>query len=128
MRWPLIPLALALSAALLGVESASAQIPNDRFSANRFSPAPGAGNYIMVDGAVVGGHLTPSLGVFVDYAHRPFVLFTAECTDPDAEDCEIVESEKDIVSYQLTFSPMATLTLWQRLQIGLIVPLVQTSG
>jgi len=128
MRWHLIPLALALSVVPFGVGSASAQIPNDRFSANRFNPAPGSGNYLMVDGALVGGHLTPSVGLVVDYSHRPFVLFTAECADADDEDCDIVESERDIVAYQLTFSPMATLTLWQRLQIGLVVPLVQTNG
>jgi hypothetical protein len=82
----------------------------------------------MVDGALVSGHLTPSAGLFIDYAHRPFVIFTATCAGGDTEDCEVEESEKDIVSYQLTFSPMVTLSLWTRLQLALVVPLVQTSG
>jgi hypothetical protein len=129
MRWPVIVLALAWSASLSSATGASAQaIPNDRFSANRFAPAPGGDNYVMVDGAIVGGHLTPSAGLFVDYSHRPFVLFTASCAGGDPDDCDVEESERDIVKYQLTFSPMATLALWQRLQIGLVVPLVQTSG
>ncbi len=132
MRRPTRPSALLSFVLLCAASSAVAQgapsTPNDRFSANRFTPAPGAGNYIMVDGAVVGGHLTPTLGLFVDYAHRPFVLFTATCSGSDPEDCEIDDAEKEIVSYQLTFSPMATLSLWQRLQLGLVVPLVATSG
>jgi hypothetical protein len=129
MRWHVIALALAWSAAFGGASNASAQtIPNDRFSANRFTPAPGGDNFIMVDGAIVGGHLTPSAGLFVDYAHRPFVLFTATCAGGDPDDCEVEESERDIVRYQLTFNAMATLALWQRLQLGLVVPLVLTSG
>src|SRR5688572_14695135 len=119
MRWHVIVLALAWSAVLNSPEGASAQaIPNDRFSANRFTPAPGGDNYLMVDGAIVGGHLTPSAGLFVDYAHRPFVLFTATCEGGDTDECEVEESERDIVRYQLTFNAMATLALWQRLQIG----------
>src|SRR5262249_35863441 len=93
-----------------GVEAQS--IPNDRFSANRFSPAPGAGNYVMVDGAVVAGHVAPTAGVFVDYAHRPFVLFTATCKNGDTNDCQVEKADKEIVSYQLTFSALATLSLW----------------
>jgi OmpA-OmpF porin, OOP family len=103
-------------------------VPNDSFSANRFTPAPGAGNYIMVDGAVVAGHLAPTAGLFIDYAHRPFVLFTATCKDGDTDDCEVEKADVEIVSYQLTFSAMATLSLWQRLQLGLVVPAVLTSG
>lgn len=129
MRRHFLSLALVSSVALgSAIEAAAQSIPNDRFSADRFTPAPGAGNYVMVDGAIVGGHLTPSVGVIVDYSHRPFVLFTATCAGGDADDCEIEESEQDIVKYQLTFTPMATLSLWQRLQLGLVVPLVQTSG
>jgi OmpA-OmpF porin, OOP family len=129
MRWPVIALTLVSSALLSSATGASAQaIPNDSFSANRFTPAPGGDNFVMVDGAIVGGHLTPSAGVFVDYAHRPFVLFTATCAGGDPDDCEVEESERDIVRYQLTFNAMATLALWQRLQLGLVVPLVLTSG
>jgi OmpA-OmpF porin, OOP family len=111
-----------------GSAALAQSVPNDRFSANRFTPAPGAGNYIMVDGAVVAGHLTPTAGLFVDYAHRPFVLFTASCKDGDTDDCQIEEADREIVSYQLTFSAMATLSISQRLQLGLVVPAVLTSG
>ena len=120
--------ACSLFCAAYAGTTAAQSIPNDRFSASRFTPAPGAGNYLMVDGAVVSGHVVPTAGLFIDYAHRPFVLFTATCAGGDADDCEVVEADKEIVSYQLTFSAMATLSLWQRLQLGLVVPVVLTSG
>src|SRR5262245_54828176 len=108
---------------------ASAQkIPNDRFAANRFTPAPGGGNYIMVDGSSVAGHLAPTLGLFVDYAHRPFVVFTATCRNGDEDNCELDEAAKEIISYQVTFNAMATLSLWQRLQIGLVLPAALIKG
>ena len=124
--WVVATLAAAIS---FQSQSAAAQeIATDEFSTNRFNPAPGPGNYFMVDGAAVGGHLTPSIGLFIDYAHRPFSLFDASCDPNDDSDCEVGDSSIDIVKYQLTFTPMATLTLFNRLQIGLAVPLVQSSG
>src|SRR5262245_49130681 len=120
--------ALLLGCTLVANTVAAQSVPKDSFSANRFAPAPGAGNYIMVDGAVVAGHVAPTAGLFIDYAHRPFVLFTATCKNGDTDDCEVEEADKEIVSYMLTFSAMATISLWQRLQLGLLVPAIQTSG
>jgi OOP family OmpA-OmpF porin len=129
MRWNLIFGRLSLLLTLGAVTAAHAQtIPNDKFSANRFTPAPGAGNYLMVDGAVVGGHMTPSAGLFVDFAHRPFALYAATCTGGDPSKCKVQDSRINIVSYQLAFDAMGTLTLWQRLQLGLVVPIIATSG
>ncbi len=117
------------AAFLLGTASGFAQeIPNDQFSANRFVPAPGAGNYIVVDGAAVGGHLTPSLGILIDYAHRPFVLYSSICPGGDLDACEVQSSEKNLLAYQLATNLMGTLTLWQRLQLGLTMPFVLTDG
>ncbi len=129
MRGNLILGVLSLLGALGASVQANAQsIPNDRFSANRFTPAPGPGNYIMVDGAVIGGHLTPSAGLFIDFAHRPFALYTATCSGGDPNKCSVKQSKVNIVSYQLAFDAMGTLTLWQRLQLGLVVPIIATSG
>jgi OOP family OmpA-OmpF porin len=129
MRWNLILGVLSLSLWLGPAARLDAQtIPNDRFSANRFTPAPGAGNYVMVDGALVAGDQTPSAGLFVDYAHRPFVLFTATCTNGNADKCSVKDSRVAIVAYQLAFDAMTTFTLWQRLQLGLVIPVIGTSG
>jgi OOP family OmpA-OmpF porin len=129
MRRNLILAALSFVLSLGVTAAAFAQtVPHDRFATNRFSPAPGANNYLAVDGAVVGGHLTPSVGVLVDYAYRPFSLFAAKCPNGDTGNCEVESSKIDIVSYSLTFNAMASLTLWQRLQLGLVVPVVGTAG
>jgi outer membrane protein OmpA-like peptidoglycan-associated protein len=122
----LIVSALMLLATASGAGAQS--IPNDEFSTNRFFPAPGPGNYIQVDGAAVGGHVAPSVRVLVDYAHRPFVLFDASCAGGDLDECEVEDSETKIIAYQLTTNIMGTLTLWQRLQLGLTIPLVRISG
>jgi OmpA-OmpF porin, OOP family len=108
--------------------TAAQGIPNETFAASRFTPAVGAGNYLMVDGTVVGRHLKPTAGLLIDYAHEPFVLRTAECETADGDDCELEDTKVDIISYQLTFSAMASLSLWQRLQIGLLVPVIATAG
>jgi hypothetical protein len=103
-------------------------IPNDRFSVNHYVPAIGPGNYLQVDGAAVGGHLTPSLEIAIDYAHRPFVLYSATCPDGNTMKCELDKSRKDIIGQQLTINLAGTLALVNRVQLGLIVPLVYTNG
>jgi outer membrane protein OmpA-like peptidoglycan-associated protein len=128
MRRTLASIACVVALLAFGGSAFAQAIPNDRFSANRFSPAPGAGNYLMVDGGTVGGHLTPSFGLLVDYAHRPLVLFDSSCPGNDTDNCEVTDSEKELISYALTTNLMATLTLWQRLQLGLLMPFVLTDG
>lgn len=102
--------------------------PREEFSVNRFAPAAGSGNYLMVDGGAVGGNMGIAAGLLVDYAHRPFVLFTATCTDNDTDDCELEEAEKAIVSYQVTSNVMASITFANAVQIGLVLPVVGTGG
>ena len=133
MRWNasyflVLSLLVGLLVSSFASTGTAQEIPNDQFSADRFTPAPGPDNYMVVDGAVVGGHVTPSAGLVVDYAHRPFVLFAATCPGGDETDCEVEESEIDIVKYEITGSLMGTLSLFQRLQIGLLVPVTASSG
>ncbi|MEY4579885.1 MAG: hypothetical protein RL701_4588 [Pseudomonadota bacterium] len=103
-------------------------VPNDHFSVNHYVPAIGPGNYLQVDGAAIGKHLAPSAEVWLDYAHRPFVLYTATCADNNPDDCTLDKSRKDIIGNQLTINLAGTIALWGRLQIGLVVPLVYTHG
>jgi hypothetical protein len=103
-------------------------IPNDHFSVNHYTPAIGPGNYLQVDGAAVGGHLTPSFEIQVDYAHRPFVLYGASCSNGNTTNCSLEKGQVDIIGQQLTTNLAGTLALWNRLQLGLIVPLVYTHG
>jgi len=107
---------------------AAQSVSTDRFAVNRFVPAVGAGNYIQVDGAAVGGHLSPTVELVVDYAHRPFVLYTAECDGTMIEDCDLAGGDAEIVQYQLTTTVSGSISLANRVQIGLSVPLVYTNG
>ncbi|HEY2734383.1 MAG TPA: hypothetical protein VGI70_10385, partial [Polyangiales bacterium] len=103
-------------------------IPNDHFSVNHYTPAIGPGNYLQVDGAAVGGHLTPSFEIDADYAHRPFVLYSATCPNGNTEKCSLSKSRVNIIGQQLTTNLATTISLVNRVQIGLIVPLVYTNG
>jgi hypothetical protein len=83
-----------------GVASAQEEpVRTGEFSVSRFTPAPGAGNYIMADGAYVSGHLLPSAGIMLDWAYRPFTLFKAVCQDEAESNCEVTESEAHIVRF-----------------------------
>jgi OmpA-OmpF porin, OOP family len=123
---------LVLGCVVVGIasqaERAAAQVPTQHVSTNRFVPALGPANYLQLDGAVVGGHMTPSAEVVVDYAHRPFVIYDASCAGGDPDDCEVNDSERDIVAMQLAAYFGGTLTMWQRVQFGLALPFVYTDG
>ncbi|NOY91279.1 MAG: OmpA family protein [Deltaproteobacteria bacterium] len=120
----------SFSLLLTGPSEAAAQtgVPTQRFSVNLFNPAPGPGNYLAVDGAQVGGHLTASAGLVIDYAQQPFVLYRATCTDDTMANCETNGVESELVRYSLTGHVLASLALFDRLQIGLDVPVALTDG
>lgn len=123
--------ALGLVAALVGSYSleANAQgVPLERFNVQRFAPAPGPGNYLQVDGAQVRGHLAPTVGLTVDYGHQPFVLFNASCADETETSCEVDGERAELVSYQLQLNLHGALVLFERLQVGLNLPLILSSG
>jgi hypothetical protein len=103
-------------------------VPNDHFSVNHYSPAIGPGNYLSIDGAAVAAHMTPSAEVWLDYAHRPFVLYTASCPNSNTSKCELEKSARNIIGNQLTIDLAGTLALGDRLQLGLAVPVVYTHG
>lgn len=120
-------------AALLGLiltpAAALAQddVPLGEFNVMRFSPAPGPMNYFMVEGAQTPGHLSGSAGLVIDYAHQPFMLWNANCA-PDGTDCEVDGERAALVEYVAAAHITGTFTLFDRLQLGLVVPLVLTSG
>lgn len=121
--------ALILAARGIAPGAGRAQgVRQDSFAIQRFVPAPGGANYLMVDGAAVGNHMASTVGLLVDYAHRPFVLRTASCAGGNTDDCRLEETKVDIVSYQLTFDAMASLALFSRLQLGLVLPVIASAG
>lgn len=106
-------------------QAAAQDTTTDEFSTLRFTPAVGAGNYAMVDGALVTGRGALSGLVLLDYAHRPFVIFEADCS---GEDCSLDGKSYDIVAYQLTANVGGAITFADRFQVGLLVPIVASSG
>jgi len=124
----LLHAAVAVAVTLFVTSSASAQVPLDRFSVNRFTPAPGAGNYLTTDGALVMGHTVPSFGVTLDYGHRLFELKDVSCTDPSETNCEVDGTNTELVSFMAQANLWGAITLFDRLQVGLVLPLALTGG
>lgn len=121
-------IALALVLALPSLGMAQTTVPLDRFNVNLFSPAIGPNNYLEVDGARIDSHLTPAAGLFIDYAHEPFVLFDASCTDDSMTNCDVDDVNTELVSWLLTGNIWGSLTLFNRVQVGLVVPVSFGSG
>ena len=119
-------LALALP---LATSSASAQetIATGEPSANRFYAAPGRG-FLMVDGSDVTGETQPYFGVMFDYSHRPMTLDDVRITtwDPDSGQPRPPQrnDELDIVGGMSTLQLTGAIALFNRLQIGLNLPIV----
>ena len=111
-----------------GVAQAQEEIRLQRFSAQRFAPAPGPGNYLQVDGAHLLGHLSPGAGLTIDYAHQPLVLFDASCTDATETNCDVEGTHTEFVSYLLQFNLYGSIVLVDRIQIGLNLPLLLSNG
>lgn len=124
-----IALAAALFWALASTAAAQDPIPpTETFSVMRFTPVPGGGNYLSVDGARVRGHLAPSVGLTLDYAHEPFTLYTAQCAAGDPTDCEVTGTEAQLVEYAFTASLLGAINLIDRIQIGLVLPFALSHG
>ncbi len=121
-----LPVALLL---LLVAPSANAQTaPRDPVSAQNFVPAPGRGNYLMVEGAQTAGHVTPAIGLWLDYAHQPFVLHTATCAATDPTNCEVQDTRAVLAQYIATANLTAAMALFERLQIGFVLPFSFSDG
>ena len=82
-----------------------------------FRPATGTWNGINVDGARVAEHLEFVPSLYLSYANKPLV----ERNDDD----EIVRM---LVEHMGTLNVMGTLGLWNRLEIGLDIPVHYVDG
>jgi hypothetical protein len=122
----LVCAALLATLAPSGVR-AQDEVPRGDFSVLRYTPAVGPRNYFMVEGASTPGHLQGSAGLVLDYAHRPFVLWNAECA-PGGSDCEITDERARLVRGVGVAHVTGSLALFDRLQIGLVLPLALMRG
>jgi hypothetical protein len=121
-----------LAAGLSFTATAAAQddpVPLGEFSALRFVPAAGNHNFLMTDGARVEGHLVPWVGLVLDYANRPFVIYDATCPvdDPMMLNCDIEGESVALIEYAFVAHVLGALPISNRVQINLDVPLAYSS-
>ncbi len=119
-----LPRVLALLFFTLSITLASplrAQAPRlGEPSATRFYASPGRG-FLMVDDAAVSGELSPSLDLMIDYAHRPMTLDNVRALTVGGAPRQ---DELDVVGGMTTLQLTGALALFDRVQIGLNVPIV----
>jgi len=118
---PSLTLALLCSVTLSAFAQAA---PLENFSVHRFTPAPGAENYLSVDGAATPGDMAISAGMLLDYAHRPLALYEVSGTAPDYE----LGDATNVVKMLFTAHLVGAITIANRVQIGLNLPIAYTSG
>jgi outer membrane protein OmpA-like peptidoglycan-associated protein len=103
-------LAVAVCAAALPFRSIA--LAQAGFSLDRFQPAEHGSDWFAGESLDLRGELRPSLGLTLDWAHKPLVLY-------DAQGDEIAA----IVSDQLYAHVGGALVLWDRVRLGLNVPI-----
>ncbi|WP_158501810.1 Ig-like domain-containing protein [Vitiosangium sp. GDMCC 1.1324] len=111
---------------LLGVLSApaaDAQAPtpsplSQSIDVQRYKPGPGATDILGVHGAKVDGHLGWHLGASINYASNPLGFL-----DPRQND--FIYS---IVAHQVTLDLMGSISLWNRFELGVALPLTYQSS
>lgn len=95
-------------------------------SAYRFYRAPGQGSFIGIDSPDVDGELVPSADVLFDYAYRPFALDDYDCLTYTTDTC--TGRELDVVEHAAVLQLTGALALFDRVQIGVNVPIVLTTA
>lgn len=102
---------------------------NPNVDVQQFRPAPGPNNFLTVHGARVDGMPGFSVGGYINYGWRPFVIFSASCTPPESmTNCTPTEVRSRPVEHMGTLNALGTVTLFRRLQIGLDLPLHLQAG
>lgn len=120
----------AIVAVTATASSAAAQDKaiEDEFSIQRFQPAPGPNNYFTARGARVEGDMAWSAGLFANYAFEPFVVKSCE-SETNCDDANAVQGDDvKVVENMITADLMGSLTLIDRLQLGLRLPVVFNDG
>ncbi|MFO0678402.1 MAG: OmpA family protein [Polyangiaceae bacterium] len=83
------------------------------FSLNRFEPSERRSDWFANESLDLRGNLRPAFGVVADGMYRPLVLYNANG--------DIVSS---IVRNRITIHPGASINLWDRVRVGLSLPII----
>jgi outer membrane protein OmpA-like peptidoglycan-associated protein len=105
-------LAFAAAIAVVGTFEGSASAQSTGLALDRFDPAPAGDRMFGVPSPYAAGDLTPHLMLLGDYAHNPLVL---RSTSSD-------QSLGAVVSSQLFLHLSGSLSLWNRLNVNVDVP------
>lgn len=112
--------ATVAGATLLAAPAAAQGVRLEEPSANRFYASPGGG-FMMVDGSDVSGEVQPYFGAMLDYSHRPMTLDNVAALTVGGEPRN---DDLDVVGGMTTLQISGALALFDRVQIGLNVPIV----
>ncbi|HZI10003.1 MAG TPA: thrombospondin type 3 repeat-containing protein, partial [Myxococcus sp.] len=102
---------------VLAAPAADAQAPassplSQSIDVQRYKPGPGATDLLGVHGARVDGHLGWHLGASLNYASNPLNFY-----DPRQDDFVY-----GLVAHQMTLDLMGSLSLWERFELGVALP------
>jgi OOP family OmpA-OmpF porin len=111
MRW--VAVGLAVCSALVAFERSASCQTLQSFALDRYEPTPAGDRFFAVEGADLGGHVTPRLQLLGDYAYRPLVLYRNDGDDRVGS----------LVSNQLFLHLGLSLGLWDRLLLSVNLPL-----
>jgi uncharacterized repeat protein (TIGR01451 family) len=105
-------------AGVLSAPAANAQVVppsplSQSIDVQRYKPGPGATDILGVHGSRVDGHLGWHLGASVNYASDPLGFYNP------ATDRYVYE----IVAHQATLDVMGSLSLWNRFELGVVLPI-----
>jgi OOP family OmpA-OmpF porin len=82
------------------------------FAVDRFDPSERGSDWFTLESLDLRGHLRPAIGLVLDYAHRPLAFYD--------QDGNVVTS---LVDNQLFAHVGGSLVLWQRVRLGVNLPI-----
>jgi outer membrane protein OmpA-like peptidoglycan-associated protein len=89
-----------------------------QFPVLNFKPAASTLNYLVTEGGYTLPHLTPSAALLMNYAHQPLRLVN---TASDA-------LESAVIKYRVNMDLMLALGFWNRLELGVALPITLAQG
>lgn len=105
------PISLCTTIAIVAFFSRSASAQTAGFAVNRFEPSERGSDWFALESLDLRGHLRPAVGLVGDLARRPLAIYN--------DDGSVRTS---LVDYQLVAHAGANLVLWDRLRVGLDLP------
>lgn len=85
--------------------------PAQGFALNRFNPSERGSEWFSAESLDMRGHVRPSVGVTLDWGHKPLVVYTADGNE-----------HMTLVENQFFAHAGASLVLWNQLRLGVSVP------